>query len=122
LIAGVDESGPHIYETCPDANYYEYYAFSIGARCQSAKTYLENNFQDFEGAGLEELIRHGLKAIRKSTPNEIELTGDNVSVSVVAYDHPFEIMTEDSLRPYLDEIAAEMQAEMQVEEEQPAAE
>jgi len=27
LVAGVDRDGPHLYETCPSGNYYEYYVF-----------------------------------------------------------------------------------------------
>ncbi len=30
---------PHIYETCPSGNYFEYKAMGIGGRSQSAKTY-----------------------------------------------------------------------------------
>jgi len=33
LVAGVDEAGTHLFETCPSANYYEYNAMAIGARC-----------------------------------------------------------------------------------------
>ena len=33
LVAGVDETGTHLFETCPSANYYEYIAMAIGARC-----------------------------------------------------------------------------------------
>ena len=25
LVAGVDQDGPHLFETCPSGNYYEYY-------------------------------------------------------------------------------------------------
>lgn len=57
LIAGYDvksiqENGPHVYETSPDANFYEYYAVAIGARCQSAKTYLEKNFETFKNCNM----------------------------------------------------------------------
>lgn len=27
LVAGVDKDGPHLYETCPSGNYYEYYVW-----------------------------------------------------------------------------------------------
>jgi len=47
LIAGVDELGTHLFETCPSANFFEYKAMAIGAKCQSAKTYLEKNFENF---------------------------------------------------------------------------
>ena len=32
---------PHIYQTCPSANVYDCKAMAIGARSQSARTYLE---------------------------------------------------------------------------------
>jgi len=41
LVIGYDQTGAHLYETCPSGNYYDYKAQSIGARSQSAKTYLE---------------------------------------------------------------------------------
>ena len=28
LVAGCDEKGPHLYETCPSGNYFEYYAMA----------------------------------------------------------------------------------------------
>jgi len=32
LVAGVDETGTHLFETDPSSNYYEYIAMAIGAR------------------------------------------------------------------------------------------
>jgi 20S proteasome subunit alpha 6 len=66
LIGGVDETGTHLFETCPSANFFEYKAMAIGAKCQSAKTYLEKNFGNFAGLSREELIAHGIKALRAS--------------------------------------------------------
>lgn len=63
-MAGVDETGTHLFETCPSANFYEYKAIAIGAKCQSAKTYLEKNFETFDRASREELIKHGIKALK----------------------------------------------------------
>lgn len=48
LVAGHDSTGPHLIETCPDGNYYEYVAFAIGGRSQSARSYLEKHFKKFE--------------------------------------------------------------------------
>jgi 20S proteasome subunit alpha 6 len=47
----VDETGTHLFETCPSGNYYEYIAMAIGARSQSAKTYLEKNYESFNALG-----------------------------------------------------------------------
>ena len=66
ILGGIDETGTHLFETCPSANYYEYKAIAIGAKCQSAKTYLERNFETFDAISRDELIKHGIKALRAS--------------------------------------------------------
>lgn len=48
LVGSYDEdTGPHLYECLPNANCLEYFAISIGAKSQSAKTYLEKFAKDF---------------------------------------------------------------------------
>lgn len=39
---------------------------AIGARSQSAKTYLEKNYETFANLSWEELAKHGLKALKAS--------------------------------------------------------
>lgn len=47
LVIGEDQTGSHLYEFSPSGNSFEYYAMSIGARSQSAKTYLEKHYDSF---------------------------------------------------------------------------
>lgn len=47
LVIGLDHTGPHLYEFSPSGTSFEYFAVSIGARSQSAKTYLEKHFESF---------------------------------------------------------------------------
>ena len=74
LVAGYDDLGTHLYQTCPSANYYECKAMAIGARSQSARTYLEKHLNEFPTNSLDDLIRHALRALRDTLPNEIELS------------------------------------------------
>lgn len=83
LVAGVDESGPHLFEFQPSGLTEEMQAFAIGARSQMARTYLEKNLDVFPDCGREELIRHGLRALKESLVQDKELTVDNTSVAVV---------------------------------------
>jgi len=103
LVAGVDQTGTHLFETCPSGNYYEYFSMAIGGRCQSAKTYLEKNFDQFPQLGWEELVKHGLRALKASS-QETDLTTKNVSVGVVGQDFPFRALSEDELQRYLTDI------------------
>ncbi|KAF7245449.1 Proteasome subunit alpha type-1 [Varanus komodoensis] len=74
LIAGYDDMGPHIFQTCPSANYFDCKAMSIGARSQSARTYLERHMTEFADCNLNELVKHGLRALRETLPAEQDLT------------------------------------------------
>ncbi len=100
LVAGIDEAGTHLFETCPSANFYEYKAMAIGAKCQSAKTYLERNFDKFENASRQELIEHGVKALRASAQEE-DLTLNNVSIGVVSADEKFHLLEGEELGGFI---------------------
>jgi len=47
---------------------------AIGSRSQSARTYLERNLEAFKEASLEELLKHGMRALRDTLPNDVNLT------------------------------------------------
>eukprot|EP00058_Branchiostoma_floridae_P003844 XP_002589332.1 hypothetical protein BRAFLDRAFT_77784 [Branchiostoma floridae] len=69
----VIEMGPHIYQTCPSSNYFDCKCMAIGARSQSARTYLERHINEFLDCAVDDLVRHGLRALRETLPNEQEL-------------------------------------------------
>lgn len=83
LVAGVDETGPHLFEFQPSGMTQEMVACAIGARSQMARTYLERNIDEFAGVSKEELVKHGLKALKESLAQDKELTVENCSVGVV---------------------------------------
>ncbi|KAK4229890.1 nucleophile aminohydrolase [Podospora fimiseda] len=85
LIAGVDNTGPHLFEFQPSGMTEEMQAFAIGARSQMARTYLEKHLESFLDSSREELISHGLKALKESLVQDRELTVENTSIGVVGY-------------------------------------
>mmetsp|Transcript_24019 Transcript_24019/g.41329 ORF Transcript_24019/g.41329 Transcript_24019/m.41329 type:complete len:292 (-) Transcript_24019:196-1071(-) len=114
LVAGVDSTGPHLFQTCPSGNVYEYKAVAIGARSQSAKTYLEKHFERFVDCSVDELIHHALLALRETVGKDAkeELTAKNCSVGLVGIGSNFTILEGDSLAPYMQQLEAdEMAAE-----------
>ncbi|KAL4241163.1 Proteasome subunit alpha type [Abortiporus biennis] len=100
LVIGHDKNGPHLYEFSPSGNSYEYYAMSIGARSQSAKTYLEKHFESFTDCTLEELIQHGLHSLRETLQQDKELTINNTSIGIVgpAGTHEINVAADGSFR------------------------
>ncbi|ORZ36263.1 20S proteasome subunit alpha 6 [Catenaria anguillulae PL171] len=89
LIASADDAGVHLHEFSPTGNAPDYLAHSIGSRSQSARTYLEKHVDAFASASLDELVQHGLHALRDTLPSDKELTVENVAVAVVGVDTPF---------------------------------
>jgi len=103
LVSGFDEkTGTHLYQTCPSGNYYEYKAIAIGARSQSAKTYLEKNYETFENTtDLQALIVHALKALQGTTGDNVELNTKNCSLSVVGRNYPYKQYDGEDIEQYL---------------------
>ncbi|KAI9890730.1 MAG: hypothetical protein M1814_003660 [Vezdaea aestivalis] len=83
LVAGVDDTGPHLFEFQPSGMTQEMLACAIGARSQMARTYLERNLDKFDACSKEDLIKHGLKALKESLSQDKELTVDNLSLAVI---------------------------------------
>jgi len=122
LTAGYDGNGAHIYQLCPSANYYDCKAMSIGARSQSARTYLERNLDVFLESSKDELIAHGLRALRECLPKEQSLKSSNCTVAIIGKDMKATIWDNDDVAPYLAMIEDEAQAgEDEAMEAEPAA-
>ncbi|KAI6250639.1 putative proteasome subunit alpha type-6 [Erysiphe necator] len=83
LIVGVDDSGPHLFEFQPSGMTQEMIACAIGARSQMARTYLERNVERFANCSREELVKHGLQALKESLTQDKELAIENTSVGIV---------------------------------------
>lgn len=58
-------------------------------------------------ASLEELVRHGLQALRDTLQQDKELNINNTSLGIVGEDKEFEIVEGDALQHYLDLLGEE---------------
>ncbi|KAG1366283.1 proteasome subunit alpha type-1 [Cocos nucifera] len=120
LVAGLDETGAHLYYNCPSGNYFEYQAFAIGSRSQAAKTYLERRFEAFNNYPREELIKDALSAIKETLQGE-KLTSAICTVAVVGVGEPFHVIDQKTIQEVIDsmeirEEAAADQGTMQEED------
>ncbi|VDC06220.1 unnamed protein product [Peniophora sp. CBMAI 1063] len=121
LVIGHDHTGPHLYEFSPSGTSFEYYAMSIGARSQSAKTYLEKHYEKFVDCELDDLIRHGLHALRETLQQDKELTIKNTSIGILGPAGPheesgesaagdFRILEGEPIQVYLDTMLSKEEA------------
>ncbi|KAI8057977.1 nucleophile aminohydrolase [Syncephalis plumigaleata] len=105
LVIGCDETGPHLFECSPSGNNFEYYAMAIGSRGQSAKTYLERQYESFADASLDTLIYEGLTALQATLQQDKTLDIKNASVAYVGVDKPFTLIEGEALSQYLSRLA-----------------
>lgn len=122
LVAGLDESGAHLYYNCPSGNYFEYEAFAIGSRSQAAKTYMERKFENFMKSSRDDLLKDTLFAIRETLQGE-KLKSSICTVAIVGMDEPFHILDNETVQKLIDafEIADEEGAPAAEEEEEGVA-
>lgn len=103
LVAGYDQTGPHLYQTDPSGNFNEYVAHAMGARSQSSKTYLEKHFESFEEMKLDDLIFHALNALKGSSQDR--LSTKNVSIAFVGENFPFTVLEDEQVRPHVEKLS-----------------
>jgi 20S proteasome subunit alpha 6 len=107
LVGAVDTTGPHLFETQPSGHFYEYTAMAIGARAQSGKTYLEKHSAEFRGCSVDELIKHGIKALSGCVQTDKTLEASNLSIVVIGPDQRFLAYEDDATRPFLEAVELE---------------
>lgn len=84
LVAGVDASGPRLFETDPSGALIEYKASAVGSGRTPALEVLEAGFK--EGLTLDAAIHLGIKALHAATDNK--LNADALEIAVVEPTQP----------------------------------
>jgi 20S proteasome subunit alpha 2 len=100
LIAGYDESGPHLTQIDPSGAYYNWKATAIGKNAKNAKVFLEKRYKaDME---IEDAIHTALMTLKEGF--EGEMSNTNIEVGVVREDRKFQVLTPTQIKEYLDEL------------------
>ena len=120
LVAGLDESGAHLYYNCPSGNYFEYQAFAIGSRSQAAKTYMERRFEGFVSSTREDLLKDALFALRETLQGE-KLKSSICTVAVVGVVEEFHILDNETVQGLIDAFEIVGEETPATEEAAPAA-
>ncbi len=97
LIAGVDETGSHLFATDPSGAFIEYKVDSEGEGRSGAMVYFEENYK--EDMMLAEAIDMGIKAIHKG--NEGRLNPDAVEIAVIDAREKFRVLPRDESKNYV---------------------
>lgn len=121
LVAGVDDNGsggasPHLFEFQPSGMTQEMLACAIGARSQMARTYLERHLEKFADCGGDELVKHGLKALKESLAQDKELTVDNLSVALIGKKEGYKLFDGQEVSAWIEATFTEQEQQPKVED------
>jgi 20S proteasome alpha/beta subunit len=72
---------------------------AIGARCQTANTYLENKLEEMDNASTQQLIKWAIEAMKKA--QDLEISPYNIAVSVVGKGQEYKILSSEEVEPYI---------------------
>jgi proteasome alpha subunit len=97
LVAGVDETGAHLFETDPSGALVAYKAGSIGAGKNAIMDVFEEEFED--NMSMEDAVILGLKALTKAT--EDKLSTKAVEIGLVRKDDNFRKLTDAEVEAYV---------------------
>ena len=94
-----------IFELNPSGDCFEFKSFAIGAKSQSAKTYIEKNVESFSNLGVDELIMHGLRAIKSGYKDEKEeMSGKNIEVYALDREEEMRMVSSEVVETYIDNL------------------
>jgi 20S proteasome subunit alpha 6 len=82
---------------------------AIGARSQSARTYLERNLDAYLNCSREELVRHALLALRECLPSDSSLTSANTTVAIVGENEAMQVCDDEKCEPFIALVQEEAQ-------------
>jgi len=102
LVAGVDDTGAHLFETDPSGALVAYKAGSIGAGKNAIMDVFEEEYE--EGMTMDDAVLLGLKALTKAT--EDKLSTQAVEIGVVRSDENFRTLTEAEVDVYVKKLGS----------------
>lgn len=100
LVAGVDDRGPHLYETDPSGALMAYKAAAIGANRNEVLDFFENNYK----ANMSEkaAIELALKALKDAIKSEFSEGG--IEIAVVSDKKMFEKLSPDQVTKHINAV------------------
>ncbi len=103
LIAGVDETGNHLYETDPSGALVEYKAGSIGAGRNQVLEYFDEHYED--GMTKEDGAVLGLRALDHAT--EEGLNSRAIEVGIVSEEEGFKTLSQEEVDELIEKVPEE---------------
>merc|ERR1719461_1909955 len=111
VLAGVDETGPHVFIIKPDATFTENIGWAMGMRSQAARTFVEKSLDKLPTMTDEELKRMCMKAAHQSLSKEMAEKGNfPPGLHIITKDTPYQEIPAEDVHAMKEEIEGQFPA------------
>jgi len=100
LVAGYDETGPHLYQVDPSGSYWAWKASAIGKNMINANTFLEKRYTN--EIELEDAIHTAILTLKEGFDGQ--LTESNIEIGIIGNDQTFRVLRPEEVKDYLEEV------------------
>merc|ERR1712170_324925 len=100
MIAGYDDSGPHLFQVDPSGSYFGWKASAIGKNHVNAKAFLEKRYN--EDIELEDAIHTAILTLKEGF--EGQMTENNIEIGIVNQSGEFRVLSTSEVKDYLGEV------------------
>lgn len=100
LVAGMDEEGPHLFETDPSGAFMAYKAVSIGMDRDEVEEIFDKEYD--EDMSLEDAIKLALKGLTKA--GETDLNARSLDIATITAEDDFKKLTKDKINEYVSSV------------------
>ncbi len=97
LVAGMDEEGPHLFETDPSGAFMAYKAVSIGMDRDEVEEIFDEDYDD--EMSLEEAITLALKGLTKA--GDTDLNTRSLDIATITTDEDFKKLSKEKIKEYV---------------------
>ncbi len=100
LVAGMDEEGPHLFETDPSGAFMAYKAVSIGMDRDEVEEIFSQEYD--ENMSLDEAITLALKGLTKA--GDTDLNTRSLDIATITKEEDFKKLSKEKIKEYVDSV------------------
>jgi len=100
LVAGHDETGPHLFQVDPSGSYFPWKASAIGRGMVAAKSFLEKRYQD--DISLDDAVHRAIRILKEGFQGEMD--ENNIEISIVNEKGEFKSLAPARIKDFLEEV------------------
>jgi len=100
LVAGIDESGPQLYQVDPSGSFFAWKAAAIGSGMLPAEDFLKKRYT--EDITYDDAIHRAIRILKEGFQGEMKK--ENIEIGLILPGEKFQVLSPERIQDFLDEV------------------